>query len=235
MFQYYVSYILKKHLATDLSCRVLLPAVESIVGTDVRCLNGFGTALETIEQLIRVRNDPVNFAENHQGIQGNYEYLWISMNIYEYLWISMNIYEYLWISMNIYEYLWISMNHQQHFQWVNTQSEIISCCQWKGCCATAKCLPTTVRSVSVWQFGPSILMVFELHPWFCLCLCLSKLVWMGDPKSQLRAVAIRQDSFLRVWSGIPRIRRCLIVSVNCILLALIDLDSCRFFVTNAEE
>lgn len=50
----------------------MLPAVESIVGTDVRCLNGFGTALETIDQLIRVRNDPVissEILENDPGKQ----------------------------------------------------------------------------------------------------------------------------------------------------------------------
>ena len=54
-------------------CHGLLPAVvTSIVGTDVRCLNGFGTALETIDQLIRVRNDPVissEILENDPGKQ----------------------------------------------------------------------------------------------------------------------------------------------------------------------
>ena len=44
-------------------CHGLLPAAESIVGTDVRCLNGFGTALETIDQLIRARNYPVKFSK----------------------------------------------------------------------------------------------------------------------------------------------------------------------------
>ena len=59
--------------------------VESIVGTDVRCLNGFGTALETIDQLIRARNDPVKFLGNDQGKQGNYEHTIINSTFVQWV------------------------------------------------------------------------------------------------------------------------------------------------------